>query len=376
MKAKPSADPWHFARPELAQAYLQTFDLGLVSAKALFAKRRFGKSEFLEKDLIPAAQAAGYLTAYVNLWDNREHPAAALLDAVGRVTEPKGLAKLLKGLHRPVKSVKASGKLPAGLGEGALEAELASEPQARPVLTQLLRDFGKSGGKLLLLLDEAHVLAEPTHSTLTHALRAALDSQKRRIKVVFAGSSEATLRRMFGRPSEPFYNWAALEPFPLLGAEFVDALVRRTNALTRYPLALKDALAAFDALNRTPEFFRRYLSGYLSNPDLGPVHALQDTREHVFSDATFAGYWRSLLPADREVLKLLACGATEMHSVPVRQRLGRALGLEKAVPAYTTNNSLQRLQNDGAIARMDRGEYRFEDDAFAEWVRNRGLEGQ
>ena len=32
---------------------------------------------FLEKDLMPAARTAGYQTAYVNLWDNRENPASA-----------------------------------------------------------------------------------------------------------------------------------------------------------------------------------------------------------------------------------------------------------------------------------------------------------
>ena len=45
-------DPWHSARPELAARYLQTFEIGLLSAQALFALRRMGKSEFLEQDLI------------------------------------------------------------------------------------------------------------------------------------------------------------------------------------------------------------------------------------------------------------------------------------------------------------------------------------
>ena len=36
-------DIWHFARPLLAKQYLGEFDLGLISARALFAKRRMGK---------------------------------------------------------------------------------------------------------------------------------------------------------------------------------------------------------------------------------------------------------------------------------------------------------------------------------------------
>lgn len=57
---KNTADPWHFARPELARKYLRTFEIGLISAQALFAPRRMGKSEFLERDLIPEAQAAAF----------------------------------------------------------------------------------------------------------------------------------------------------------------------------------------------------------------------------------------------------------------------------------------------------------------------------
>jgi hypothetical protein len=64
---KNKSDPWHFARPKLAEKYLRTFQIGLISAQALFAPRRMGKSEFLEQDLIPTAQKSGLLTAYLNL---------------------------------------------------------------------------------------------------------------------------------------------------------------------------------------------------------------------------------------------------------------------------------------------------------------------
>lgn len=64
-------DPWHFARPELADSYLEAFDLKLSSARGLFARRRMGKTEFLRRDLLPAAQQRGYLVAYTNLWDSR-----------------------------------------------------------------------------------------------------------------------------------------------------------------------------------------------------------------------------------------------------------------------------------------------------------------
>ena len=49
----PKPTSWHFARPQLAEHHLRAFDLGLISATALHAKRRMGKTEFLTKDLTP-----------------------------------------------------------------------------------------------------------------------------------------------------------------------------------------------------------------------------------------------------------------------------------------------------------------------------------
>lgn len=369
------ADPWHYPRPQLAAQYLRVFDIGLTSARALFAKRRMGKSEFLEQDLIPAAREAGYATVYLNLWEARSQPAPAFLASLTRVLEPSSLRKIARSLKRPIKRVKASGKV-TGMAEGSLEAELTgAEATATPRITDLIRSFDRPGRRMLMILDEAQVLAEPAHSELSHSLRASLDGRKQNIKVVFAGSSEATLRRMFGRSTEPFYNWAPLEPFELLGEEFVQAMVAKVNRLSKYPLSEKDALGAFDVLKRTPEFFRRYLNRYLAYADLGSKAALEDTQSHVFNDANFVTTWQQLLPADREVLRMIIEGITDLFSKASRRRLGEALGLEESVAKNVPQHSLRRLRNADLVLRMDYGDYRVQDDAFGEWVRNRDFDG-
>lgn len=375
-RAPTPADPWHYPRPELAARYLKAFDIGLTSARALFAKRRMGKSEFLEQDLGPAARAAGYVTVYLNLWDARSQPAPAFLAALTHALEPSGLGKLAKSLKRPIKRVKASARVGA-MAEGSLEAELTGAETAAPTaaITELIRSFNRPGRRMLMILDEAQVLAESAHSDLAHSLRASLDGRKQNIKVVFAGSSEATLRRMFGRSTEPFYNWAPLEPFELLGDEFVRAMVSKVNRLSKYPLADKDAVAAFEALKRTPEFFRRYLNRYLAYADLGAGAALEDTQAHIFNDANFINTWERLLPADREVLRLVASGVTDLFSAASRGRLGTALGVEQIVAKNVPQQSLRRLCDADLVLRMDYGDYRVQDDALAEWVRNRELEG-
>lgn len=111
---------WHYARPLLAKKYLTLFELGLTSARGLFARRRMGKTEFLKKDFMPAAKEAGYTVVYINLWELEVDPETALVAELYKMLEPKGFIKLWTQLNKPInlKKVKASGKI-SGLAEGA-----------------------------------------------------------------------------------------------------------------------------------------------------------------------------------------------------------------------------------------------------------------
>lgn len=366
----PTSQQWHFARPVLAQAYLASLNLGLSSARGLFARRRMGKTEFLVQDFMPAAQAGGYTCAYVNLWELKSDPAIALVSALHKAIEPKSLAKVWERLNTPISKIKASGKF-AGVAEAGVEAELDNRQKvAGTLLMQAMAEFDKSRKPVVLIIDEAQVLATAENSVFAHALRAALDIRKERLKVLFAGSSETTLRRMFGRASEPFYNWAALEPFPLLGREFVESMVDKVAQISRIPLPLVDALAAFDALKQTPLFFRDYVERYLTHPFEGTQGALDFTRAKAFNDGEFEKQWKDLLPADQLLLALIASDASDLQGLEVRNTVGARLGLVKPVTAGAVQNSLRRLVDKSVITRMDRGAYRIEDEAFADWVRH------
>lgn len=364
-------DQWHFARPELAATYLNLLGLGLSSARTLFARRRMGKTEFLQKDLVPAAHAAGYLSAYVNLWDDEDQPAGALVAALFAAIEPNWWQRVGKRLTQPIKKLKASGSF-GHMAEASLEAELSTEEKRfiGTLLADALKAFDQQSKPLLLLIDEAQVLAAAAHSNFAHALRAGLDVRKERLKVIFAGSSESTLRTMFGRASEPFFNWAPLEPFPLLGHEFVEFMVEKANEIAKNQLSMKDAERAFDELNRTPEFFRRFLERHLTYPFDGPEAALQYTKEHVFNREQFRKQWNGLLPADRAVLTLMASGQdSDFHGQAAREQLAQLLGLAKAPSMNTPAHALRRLQAANIVTKLNQGEYRFEDEAFAQWVR-------
>ncbi len=76
-----------------------------------------------------------------------------------------------------------------------------------------------------------------------------------------------------------------------------------------------------------------------------------------------------LLPADRELMRLLSTGVMEVHSEAVRLRMGHALGLEKTIGKNTVQHSLRRLQGEELIVKVDYGKYRVQDDGFADWLR-------
>ena len=105
------------------------------------------------------------------------------------------------------------------IAEGGAELGFkAAEKKQVARLRGAFSTFDRSRNRGLLLIDEAQVLADKRHHALEKALRALLDTRKDRLKVIFTGSSEDRLRTMFGAENKAFYNWARVEPLPLLGA--------------------------------------------------------------------------------------------------------------------------------------------------------------
>jgi hypothetical protein len=335
-------DPWHFPRPELAEAYLKAFDLKLSSARGLFARRRMGKTEFLRRDLLPAAAAAGYLIAYTNLWDNRSAPDIALVAALTDALEPQGVKAVLTKLGQPLKKIRASAKIPGG-AEGALEAETNRKRCAKCSSNSTARK-GRS-----------------CWSSTKHRCWRVPSTATSRMRCV--------LRSMFARASEPFYNWAPLEAFPLLGDDFVAFTIELMNSMARHVLTLEQGKRAFDELHRTPEFFKRFVERYMLYQPQGEEAALAHTKASVFSDQHFLKQWNEMNPADQAVITMLARGNSELHAKEGMAKLSVMLG--KPATKNTAGHALRRLQSDNVVTRLALGDYRIEDEAFAEWIRRR-----
>src|SRR5258705_13901254 len=111
---------WHFAGPELEDHHLKPFDMGLISATALHARRRMGKTEFLTQDLTPAAVEHGLAVGYCNLWQEDEDPTEAIAEAVAACSGPgRALAKVPGRLDAARATPKGWGKVRAFAEGGA-----------------------------------------------------------------------------------------------------------------------------------------------------------------------------------------------------------------------------------------------------------------
>jgi hypothetical protein len=92
---------WHYSRNDLANLHMDSFEIGLMASKVIFAPRKKGKTEFLLEDLLPLAEKRGYRVVYSSMWENRSDPGAALNAALIEAAKPRKLAqKLGKALSR------------------------------------------------------------------------------------------------------------------------------------------------------------------------------------------------------------------------------------------------------------------------------------
>lgn len=72
----------YFPRPDLLGKVFAVYDSGLKQGVTLFAPRRQGKTLFARRELIPAAEARNWRTAYLDLWARRSQPDLGLVEGL------------------------------------------------------------------------------------------------------------------------------------------------------------------------------------------------------------------------------------------------------------------------------------------------------
>lgn len=364
---------WHCPRADLAARYLTLLGAGPVVSTSIFAPRRTGKTQFLLKDLTPAALAAGYGVAYVDLWQTRLNPGIALVRGLEEASAPKTLTqRALHKLHDPVRKIKASGG--AGEFKAELEVELGDPKKEATELALRIEELVVrlvAKRPLLLLVDEAQELARTrTNELMATALRTAITKNRDRLRVVFTGSSRSQLAHVFSNTDAPLYAvGAAIQDFPLLGEELVRFVARKFTEASQRTFDVDAGWAAFQAFRQQPEPFLSAVVAMLMDPSLSLETACELEREAQDREENHEGTWASLDAMQRQLVQMLAADPlAKPFSKVALGRLAKALGLLALEPP-NVQYALKGLAQKNIVWKSARGVYTFESPAFERWVR-------
>ncbi len=373
------AAPFVHHRPALArqfsEALLGRSPFGYRSGLFLAAPRRTGKSTFLRADLLPALQAEGVRTIYVDLWADRTVDPGQLI--------ARALAAALDDLQPAL--AKVAGKL-RGLGVGGVSVELAAPDRpGAATLTEALRLIAERGGQTVaLVIDEAQqALSTGAGVAAMFALKAARDALNQegpaarpRLILVFTGSHRDKLSALVLKRDQPFFG-ADVTAFPLLGPDYVAGYVDWLNArlaeANRFDA--EDAQKAFALLGSRPELLEQVLRDHAFGrggaPALGHTVAAraEALRERLWQqyDSDFG----SLTPLQRTVMARLIAEGERM--APFTADTLAAVGAALGAPVTTSDmqSALEALRDKGLIWRSGRGSYAVEDQGMAEWLQAR-----
>ena len=364
---------WHYPRTALAQAYIDTLGAGLISSVVLFAPRRKGKTEFLLEDLLPAAEARGYVTVYCSMWQNRSDPLAAILAALALAAKPRSLGRRLqRHLLHPFK--KTSVELELGhVGKVKAEAEFAaSDPVSQAQLQRLpeLLDevIAVSNGRVLIAFDEIQHLAKPEFQELVAALRTTLDLRKKTVKSVFTGSSRHRLQMMFSQTKAPLFQFSQTTDFPDLDDEFVAFMADAFRQATQREMPLAAANRAFAALGRTPGLFHDAVERLMKTGGVDIDRVAQHVLEETQEASGYARRLQAMRPLDRAVLRAVVA-RMPLYADDSRSKFAAAIGVEgEPLSARQVQVAVDRLLAEQIIYQTGRGQYAIEDHQLAEWL--------
>lgn len=353
---KPFEKSWHYPRSQLAENYLVTLEHG-APTMAIFAERRKGKTEFLNDDMTPLAISKGHRCCYVNFWEDKSNPVACIVNAVNRSLKSE-FSGSLRGWEKEI-----------SVNLGALQAKITKEADtsvqtANAALQYLLEPTGT----LLLQCDEIqHLATQAEFESVTASLRTWIDSNKKRVRTIFTGSSQDNLNRLFRNQRAAFYNSASIVPFPDMGIEFIDFLSKRFKYLSGRELPVDAIMPAFIENHFSPAFIVELLQVMVRDGYYDMEEGLKHYYELNPPDADNMQTWSSLTSLDQMILMQL-CDPNR-KSIYTKENYG---SLSRNVGAKVTKSAVQmsikKMREFGILISQGHGVWDFESSHFKAFI--------
>jgi len=357
-------DPWHYSREELAKQILGMFENNLSSALVFFAPRRMGKTEFLRKDITPLAEKKGWAVFYFSFLDVGSNPAEEFVKSLLKFADELGLIKNSNSLLNKISKVSLKANtIKVGVGGSV---ELREPKKLEFDLKELLNEIAKKT-KLLLLMDEVQILAEAKNANFIAAFRTVLDVNKDKIKVIFTGSSQAGLRRMFSQSKAPFFHFGQNIDFPKLDKGFTNHLADTFKKVTTRTLDKNLLWKAFEDFQQVTQLARSLVERLALNPNLKIDEAKEQLLNELSDDRKFVETWDNLSSLEHAVLVLIANGEKGLFSASTKSILAKQLGVEK-LELSTIQATIRKLARKNLIGQQDRSDYFIDDPNFKSWI--------
>jgi uncharacterized protein len=355
-------DLWHFPRTELAQQVLSLFESGLSSAFTFFAPRRMGKTEFLLKDIFPAAKSINWHVFYYSFLDADQDAKDKFRSALLRFAIETKAIKLVK---RSLNKVGASAM--------GLSGEISFNNESIDIsdinLVTLLNLLAKKK-KILLLLDEVQALAlrDDNHIFLA-TLRTGLDTSKDSIKVIFTGSSREGLKKMFSSAKAPFFHFGQNLNFPSLERPFIDHLCQAYAQVSSRGLDQDSIWKVFIDFEYSPQLIRSLIERLALNPSLGIKEAKESILNDLYSDRNFVKFWDCRSQLEKMILTKVAQSEHNLYSKIMLKNLASELGVDELKP-YTVQGAIRSLMRSSILIKSSTNDqYIIEDPNFASWIK-------
>lgn len=254
-----------FHRPEYAQEIAK--DLlspgplkeGLRSGVFLSGIRRVGKTTFLRQDLIPALEASGAVTLYIDLWADKLRSPSALVNEVVQKT----IRELETPSSRILDQLRRINGLDVGVGGLKFGIKLdhlgqAGSPTLADVFAELVQLVKTN---IVVVIDEVqHAIGTEDGMNMLHALKAARDrvntDPNMPGKFIFlgTGSHKSLVTDMATRRSHPFAGATAVS-FRVLDGDFVAwrlARIAKEEPQATLP-SIESAIQGFRMMGNRPE---------------------------------------------------------------------------------------------------------------------------
>src|ERR1019366_3365259 len=365
-------DLWRFSRPALAARYFEQLLSGTSGRLALFGPRRTGKTSLIAREIVPLAERAGMIPVYCDCWQDRMDPLGsinfALESAIEAIEVPASTTK--RRLQTEVKT----------LGAAGFSIEFGSEPKGRipdsPFFKMdwlLGRLIARARRPVFLVIDEVQGIGEHKEGErIAGALRTALTRHEKAVRVLFTGSSETQLTKMFAQARASLYQFAARTAYAPLDADFVAHVAQRFTAATQRQLDEARGLEVLRLLGNQPEALLSVVQVPLARAD----RTLDDGLESLLAPATttpWAQYWEQSTLLQQAVLVTVGTGL-QLNSEAARSAIG-ALGGTPSLSISSVQRAVGALRSRGLIERStlsSKAVYHLTDPVFELWISRNG----